>query len=276
MVILEPFGGLANRMRVIASGIWLKEKLKTALIVFWNENYELNCPYNLLFEEDELISVRHKERKYNYVRSSNQPSAAKTISANIVNKIIGVNYCIREPDFHSLVWAGKLDIYEAARKNKVTNIQTCQEFGDNLFAFKYFRPVLPLMEKIRLVTGSFTPFTIGVHIRRTDHTNAIQFSPLELFIAKMQQELDAQVNTTFFLCTDEPEAEQTIKAIFGAKVITYKKELSRMTVQGIQDAVVDLYCLAATKKILGSYWSSFSDIASRLNNIELEVLKTSG
>jgi hypothetical protein len=40
------------------------------------------------------------------------------------------------------------------------------------------------------------------------------------------------------------------------------KELNRNSQQGITDAVVDMFCLSKTKYIYGSYWSSFSDIAS--------------
>ena len=274
MILLEPMGGLANRMRVIASGIWLIGKLKTELVVIWNENYELNCPYNLLFEESGIFSVRQKVKKYNYIKTSNQITLSKKLSTKIINKLIGIDYCIQELDFYNLIWTGKLDIYEAAKKHRVTYIQTCQEFGDNLFAFQYFKPILQIKEKIDLVIKNFTAYTIGVHIRRKDHINSIQYSPLELFINKMQAELEAEKNTSFFLCTDDLEVENTIVSIFGNNIISYKKELSRQSVQGIQGAVVDLFCLSKTKKILGSYWSSYGDIGSRLNHIELEVLKS--
>ena len=270
MIILEPLGGLANRMRVIASGIWLKEKLQTELTVVWNENYELNCSYNLLFEDNGAFSILKKERKYNYIKTSTQTSLTKKISTYIVNKLIGIDYCIQESDLYKIV---SKDIYEAVKKPKITYIQTCQEFGDNLFAFQYFTPVLSIIDKIDSVTNAFTPFTIGIHIRRTDNMNYIKYSPLDLFINEMKKELGTQKDTTFFLCTDDQEVEDTIITIFGEKVITYKKKISRQTSRGMQDAVVDLYCLSKTQKILGSYWSSFAEIASRFNNIELNVLK---
>ena len=36
----------------------------------------------------------------------------------------------------------------------------------------------------------------------------------------------------------------------------------------MQDALLDLYCLAAAKKLIGSYWSSFTDIAADMKGIE--------
>lgn len=274
MILLEPLGGLANRLRVIASGIWLKKKLETKLVVIWNENYELRCPYNLLFEDCGIFYIKKKERKYNYIETSSQANAIKKYTFSTINKFIGVDFCIQEQDFYRLIWKNKLDIFETAKKHKVTYIQTCQEFGDNSFAFQYFQPILSITKKINLITKNFTEFTIGIHIRRTDHTHSIQCSPIHLFIDKMKAELIFQKETTFFLCTDDIEVEKSLNLIFAEKIINSKKELSRETIQGMQDAVVDLYCLSKTKKILGSYSSSYSDIASRLNDIDLEVIKT--
>ena len=43
--------------------------------------------------------------------------------------------------------------------------------------------------------------------------------------------------------------------------------------RGIQDAVIDLYSLANCRKLIGSYWSSFSEVAAQLRGIELVIAK---
>jgi hypothetical protein len=273
VIIIEPLGGLANRMRVIASAIWLKEQLKTGLTVIWNENFELNCPYSALFEDHGMFLIRPKARKYHYIKTTNQNTLPGKIKSSLINRLIGIDYCIKEQDFHDLIWTGKLDIYEIAKRHRTVYIQTCQEFGDNAFAFRHFTPALPIIQKINVITQNFTRHTIGVHIRRLDNTNSIQFSPTPLFIQKMKAELAAEADVKFFLCTDDPKEEKAIIAEFGEKVITYKKHLDRQTVRGMQDAAIDLFCLSKTQKILGSFWSSYSDIAARINNIELNVIK---
>jgi hypothetical protein len=266
-------GGLANRMRVIASALWLKEKLHRGLIVIWNENNELNCPFSLLFEDQGIFTIRKKAWKYNYIKSSIQSNLTTKIRVNLANALIGVDYCIQEQDFHNLIWHSKLDLVGEAKKTKTIYIQTCQEFGDNLPFFKCFRPIMTIREKIENTTKKFSANTIGVHIRRTDNSNAIEFSPIGLFIDWMKAELHAQKNINFFLSSDDPTEEKAILEIFGDKIITYKKELSRQTIQGSQDAVVDLFCLSKTHKIIGSYYSSFSEIAARINNAGLKVIK---
>jgi hypothetical protein len=41
---------------------------------------------------------------------------------------------------------------------------------------------------------------------------------------------------------------------------------------GVQDALIDLYCLAKTQKILGSFHSSFSEEAALPGGINPEVI----
>jgi hypothetical protein len=42
--------------------------------------------------------------------------------------------------------------------------------------------------------------------------------------------------------------------------------------QAARDAVVDLYCLAGCRKLLGSYYSTFTDTAAAIHGIPLEIV----
>ena len=50
MIIIQPSGGLCNRMRVINSGWKLACERHDQLKVLWNCNAELNCPFESLFQ----------------------------------------------------------------------------------------------------------------------------------------------------------------------------------------------------------------------------------
>ena len=65
------------------------------------------------------------------------------------------------------------------------------------------------------------------------------------------------------------------KAFPGRIVAQPVQSVRRDTLAGMQDAVVDLFCLSRTRKLLGSYWSSFSDMAAELSGIPLQIVKTS-
>lgn len=135
--------------------------------------------------------------------------------------------------------------------------------------YQQFVPLPHIQDKISKITDRFTKDTIGVHIRRTDNKHAIEKSPLELFVQVMKKELEFVPETNFFVASDSEEVKAELTSIFGDKIILSSQEKgSRDTADGMVDAVVDLYSLAASRKILGSYWSSFSHTASHIADIE--------
>ena len=115
---------------------------------------------------------------------------------------------------------------------------------------------------------------IGVHVRRGDNLMSHKYSPLDLFIKKMDENIGVDPSTTFYVSTDSNEVYETLKQIFGDKVYTAATVRSRDTLKGIQSALLDFYCLSKCKKILGSYDSSFSEIAAKMGKIPLEVIST--
>lgn len=104
---------------------------------------------------------------------------------------------------------------------------------------------------------------IGIHIRRSDNVKSIEQSPTESFINYMKLELLKKDSVSFFLATDSEADRRRVKDIFGDHIITQDKiELSRNSSDGIKSACVDLLCLSWCEKIVGSYWSSFSETAA--------------
>ena len=51
MIILVPYGGLINRMRVISAGYQYSKIKHEKLIVLWERNHEINCRFEILFQK---------------------------------------------------------------------------------------------------------------------------------------------------------------------------------------------------------------------------------
>jgi hypothetical protein len=271
MIILEPQGGLANRMRVVASGLAVVRKSNHKLAVIWNLNKELNCDFDLLFNKIPDITFIEKKEKLVFLHRSNQTKFIKKIKAYLRNKILGIDYFITEGDMTDLKFREKINKIIKYKKNIF--ISTTQKFGHDYNEFKHFVPVNKIQCIINKQIAFFGDNTIGIHIRQTDNFVSIDNSPVELFVDKIKEEINRNVNVTFFLATDNPILEDKLIKLFGTKIIAYKKELNRNSQQGIIDAVVDMFCLSKTKYIYGSYWSSFSDIASVIGGIDKIILK---
>ena len=272
-IILEPFGGLANRMRVIASGLWLGDKLHKNIKLIWNLSPELNCPFESLFEPINNIEIVNKKFRYRYFRSVEYNNSIRQISRMTTKAILTSNYNVFEDNNVKRIQAGEIDIIKIGNAFKKLYFITCEEFGNNFEKFKLFIPKPEIQKRINEYSDQFNGKTIGVHIRSTDHAIAMEQSPTILFANRILNDLEQDPAANFFLSTDDPEIEFQLKTRFSHKIITIEKEYSRNSHDGIKDALVDFYCLANTQKIYGSYWSSFSDMAARINGINVEKLR---
>ncbi|HEV7330129.1 MAG TPA: hypothetical protein VGN63_03740 [Flavisolibacter sp.] len=271
MIYLLPHSGLANRIRVLVSGLAFADNLNQKLVIVWLKDNSLNCEFKDLFELHNRFSVYEDSFFLKLLnRMQTRPLLRKLIYA-----LFQIDFTISDTDMHNLVWStgtDKIDYTRLPTCAKNIFIHTCNEFHFDYYFLKFLRPVKSILNRVDAVASAFNEKTIGIHIRRTDHAGAIKNSPLNLFIDAMKIEIAKDGETNFFLATDDPETEYILMKKFPGKVIKCKKELSRSTKQGIKDAMVDLYCLARTKKIYGSYFSSFSDIAARIGNKKLKVL----
>ena len=68
------------------------------------------------------------------------------------------------------------------------------------------------------------------------------------------------------------EEEKRLREVFPDRILSNQNRcLRRDSREGIQDALLDLYSLASTRKIIGSYFSSFTDIAADMHKIPLVI-----
>ncbi len=260
MLEVEPMAGLANRMRVINSAYWLARDLGKELQVTWTPYEGLNCAFSTLFRNPEDFSVRE--------RSPDLFHESSLFPLYFLARSVGYSRALR------LISKKELDSDQLAdlKRRKKILIASVHQFYAPDKPFYPFEPTEAIREKIGTVTGKYTGNTMGVHIRRSDHRISINTSTTEKFIGIMNGCLEADPGTRFFLSTDNPDEENRLVEEFGDRILVTQKELSRNSEQGIVDALVDLFCLGKTRKIIGSYYSSFSEVAARLEGIPLEIV----
>jgi hypothetical protein len=278
MITLVPVGGLCNRMRAIAAAHDLSKKLETTLNVIWIINNDLGAAYIELFKPTELFKVVNLSPGTSLidrlVTRLYLPPKAKPF-----NKIIPI---LQRSIYKPILTTQDLPTgrsNDRSLENRLAFYRSALLISFGVFynmentTFSLFEPVAEIQQDIRKTVSLFTHDTVGVHIRRQDNTLSIEKSPTEAFVQAMTDELNKHPNTQFYLATDCQKTEQHIISNFGNRIITWPKARSRSTPQGIRDAVVDLYALSKTSKILGSYWSSFSTTAAKIGSVDKVVIK---
>ncbi len=273
-LVVKPIGGLANRLLALDATIKLRNHiLPKETIIIWEQNQNLNCAFNKLFIYPEKIQFletkgfnKYSIRSYFSFYNAFNPENFKW---PLLNKILG-----KEKKFAKVYYIEDMEnlIGEGEKFEPELNFDSIYiAYYDCYFSTSkriyHFKPILEIQQKIDDVVTSFDSSTVGVHIRRSDHEEAIRYSPIDGFIDKMISMLEDGVES-FFLATDSLEVENEIKSHFGTRIISRKKSFNRNSPDGGQDALIDLYCLSNTKSIIGSYNSTFSQVAAEIGGIE--------
>lgn len=260
---LIPYAGLGNRMRVIASVYNYAIKNSCELTIYWNKEKGLNASFYKLFKPVKGLNVKDSSLCDFFV--NNYPCVFNLFFPKIIDIVF------RRESFYS-IGINKLD--EIAESNSVLNVSTYSQQGELYPLSELFIPTDDIMEKINKIKSRFGKTTVGCHIRRTDNKQAQQCSTVEMFVIRFDKLFETEPEAKIFLCTDDIVVKNEIIEKYGKeRVITYDSTLNRHSFEGIRDAVVELYALASTDKIWGSFYSSYTEMASALFGTELEIIK---
>ena len=254
MIIIQPIGGLCNRMRAIGSAMILAEKRREKVLVYWKVAPELGCPFEELFEKPEAFSLVNYKSDYYLPKMFRQLTSRR----------------LSNEEIRSVRTAEGLPDDFVKNLPERLYIATEEHFFPNR-DYSAFSPQKRLLGKVSALTEG-NSHLIGVHIRRTDNKPAIGKSSTDAFLSAMEAEIAADPNVKFYLATDDLSEEKTLREYFPDRIISNEgRDLSRDSVTGIQDALVDLYSLSRCSKIIGSFYSSFTDLAADIRGIPLIV-----
>lgn len=264
-ITIIPAGGLCNRMRALNSSLALAEHLGSPLAMIWGRDHSLNCRYDQLFTHPaaltDLIDIDlHSSRG---LLAKRLLIAWRSRVGRYFYDQAFVAAALRAGTDLSPAFAGKRAVIETS-----SAFYPAADFGRLV-------PVADLAGRIGACAANLAD-RVGVHIRRTDNRKSTDGSPTADFVGAMRGMLDAGECRGFFLATDSPDEERTLKDLFPGRIFAHPKtSYDRNDSAAIREALVDLYSLAQCKMILGSYWSSFSETAAAIGGRKLHIIKES-
>ena len=263
-IILYPIGGLANRMRAIDSLLNYARK-RDSISVWWLKDSGLNSSFISIFKpvsfiKDKVLSERMRKFMRLYDKKNKK-----------LIRYLKLLECLRIFIF--------LDEHNCLDKSKLNKAHQClfcfiRTWEDFYPKETFHNEIFQIKNQLRLKQelSKIDANTVGVHIRRTDNVWSIENSPLELFELKMKQEINLNSKANFYLCSDDDEVKHFFQNNYWQDIVKMPNgQISRDSEDGIIQAACEMYALANTQKIIGSYWSSFGEIAARLGNIDIEI-----
>ncbi len=266
-LILRPAAGLANRMRAIDSAIALCRRVGRPLEIVWFQDHALRAPFHTLFEPLNRAGVMLREATWTDFVLHDVPLGRRNLKIPLPyqwmrfrkNRRIGLWDNPRPTQI--------LRVFENVSRPCLVLSGSQMTPTEDRYAM--FRPVSPIQRRIEDLRTTFDrDRCVGVHVRRGDHRQATENSPVELFADRMRRELDGGQCDSFYLATDSEDCRSELSKRFGSRVVTQTSPACRQTVEGIQDAVVDLFVLAECRIILGSCGSTFGQTAAWMKTRE--------
>lgn len=273
-ITVVPYGGLCNRLNVLVAAHALSEKYHSSRIkIFWDKKAWCGSAFSSLFTPPYMVnSDKISIIDVNSIPPLWQRSLPRNLyMAGYIRKGLGIvnleNY------YPPSIQKNAPTIDFRVNERKRVYISSCVRFLPAVTDIReLFVPRPRLANAVERVSDCFNRYTIGVHIRRGDHQKSIEASPLELFIRRMDQHVEEQKDTQFFLATDCLQTKKELVSRYGNRIISHDIELSRSSEKGMEGAVIDLFCLSKTQLLLGSAYSSFSEMASEIGQIPLEMV----
>ena len=270
-------------MRVAAAAYAMAQRTGFPFRVLWTSQWGMRCRFDELFEAPvraggESFSLRDAAGFERLLFA--RPTLKNLHLPRLLQRL-----CFRHRILAPQIWHLNKEgfDYEAWFRQGDTLMTAYRDFcpwtSDDLR--ELFRPNAAVQRLIDERTAAFSPHSIGVHIRRTDHQQAIDESPLELFIEAIDKDLERYEKAlsplyTIYLATDDEATKEIMRKRYGDRIITSDVKASRESVDGIREALVELFALSRTSHIYGSAGSTFSPIAACLGNVPITILQRDG
>ena len=273
-LVVKPVGGLANRMRVLEASYNYAHAHEAKLIIIWEKNFSLNASFADCFEAINGAALINLDYNGTSVFAKLKRSFFDTIESAGLSFFTTVKKYDAdidpwlnntEPTSKSKAFFDKL-----AKNQKGVFIETCYEFYPNEKQYH-----LQIQKDIKLNAYQLLlayPSLIGIHVRRTDHTESIARSPIKRFIDEINNQLARKPDVAFYLSTDSEDVVKQFKDLFTDKIVIGVSVRNRHSKEGIIAALTDLCCLSQCKKIIGSFKSSFSERAAVMGRVPLKII----
>lgn len=273
-LVVNAIGGLANRMRSIATGVNLSSLTDRNLKIIWRNNDDVKADFSDLFQPLPKDILLREPGAIEYNIKWEIPRKRNLYLSGIFQRIAYQG--VYSDSFGLTKFHGKdsdfiNEIKSLSGNILITSGISVGGFSPNVLK-QLFKPSYEVERLICAKTEHFNSHTVGVHIRRTDNIMSIRNSPLDLFIQKMDNCINDNENVNFFLASDAPDVIESLTQRYGKRIICGDRNASRTTHSGMINGAADMWALSKTSKILGSYYSSYSEIAAIIGDIELNVL----
>ena len=276
-VVLCAMGGLANRIRAIDSARTLCRRFNRPLRIVWiRDSRQIAARFSDLFEPIDDTNVSVLEATFLDRLRYAPPSWHRNARIPVLWQFIrfGPSRRLSVPRGRILQRAGTIPP-QFARRDRTVVLYAWWQMVPAEDRYAFFRPLPSLLAEVDALVATFPGTrTVGVHVRRGDHAQAIRHSPIEAFEARMDALLASIEADSFFLATDDSSIRDRLARRYGSRLLFRDGSSDRSTLAGMRGAVVDLWTLSRCTRLFAPCGSTFAPTAAALGGIPFETVET--
>lgn len=278
--------GLGNRLRALGSALAFARTSHRVPVVIWESDAHIAADFNALFNTSGMVVLKkfiptwplHGHHKYDHSW----------------NHFLFYNYMEMEPK----AVKGELIVNEKSKHiyYKGAYILEAPEYtwwdADNE-ELRKLQPVQMVTERLQELKDEGLSSAVGVHIRNRTLTFDIKNvdfnqeygsdaaatmehwrsqSSYRNFVSEMKRIIrEEDKDTQFYIATDTWEVIPRMEALFPGRILSTNRTCDDRDSECVKYAVIDMYALSGTRKLLGSNWSSYTEMAERLGGLKAKL-----
>ncbi len=271
-LIIDAQHGLGNRLRAITSAYGFSTVHDRELVIRWIRDDHCDCSFESLFDFD------------GEVESDNSTDPENALTVDLMNKAFRDSFT---PD-------------TLARTNRNVVIQSAYKFTGGQPYHKIEREFLhtlkPSADVQEMIDSVRSPNDVAAHIRMnggaaTDPHGDVagDWSKIEdeiarrarsrshygYFFKRLEELFGDTENSTIFLASDNSETYEAFASKYGDRVSFLSRSVFDRSETQLKYALADMILLSRAPVLLGSNWSSFTEVAHSMSkNQRLEMSGT--
>ncbi|MBS3084323.1 hypothetical protein J4411_00210 [Candidatus Pacearchaeota archaeon] len=255
-IISAAQGGLSNRVKCLLSCMKISEETGRKLILYWPKDSACNSRFRDLFE-NEISEISKGELRFLIKK--------ERVS---INKILDKKFALMDDTTLKSFSEKNISLMfekipPRVQKEITSYLKKLKIKKEIIFSSQTF---------LKKIKGKF----VGVHIRKGDFLRSKngleEISPDKLFVEEMKVEVSKNPKIKFVISTEDKKTEEEFKKIFGERIFSYPKTTERREdSRAVREAFIEMLILSKASKIIGTYGSTFSEVAWFLGNCKSKV-----
>ncbi len=271
-VFVDAQHGLGNRLRAIGSAAAIADASDRELVIVWAPDVHCEARFSDLFEyggsviEESRLETAREEgaRVFNYMEIEAEAQKNEAIAFGPDDDVyLRSAYVLNHP---SSTWE---------RENEF--LRRLRPVGRVLDLVGSIRSPNDLSVHVRMAGGpafEHLPYESSENWTREGHEQVATWrkkSHYERFLKRVDALLKAKTVETLFLAADLPETYEMFEARYGDTVAWLHRPSNDRSTEQLVYALADAILLSRAPRLLGSTWSSFSELATRLSSAPMQV-----